>query len=63
MHLQGSKVVIFQESFSQEQEREEATWYQIYARVPKKVNFEKHCNLCKKHVGYNKPSSQPRDRM
>ncbi len=26
-------------------------WYRGLVRVPKKVHFEKHCNLCKKHGG------------
>ncbi len=51
LHLQEGQIGIFQEVFSQEQEREETLGNKATVRVPKKVCFEKHCNLCKKHGG------------
>ncbi len=41
---------MFQESFPQGHEWQEATWYQLYGQSPQEAcTNKKHCNLCKKH--------------
>jgi hypothetical protein len=51
VYLQKGQIRIFREAFFQEQEREKRPGIKATIRVPTKVPFEKHCNLCKKHGG------------
>jgi hypothetical protein len=53
LYPQEGEVRIFQKSFSpgKERERKKRPGTKSTARVPKRVHFKKHCNLCKKHGG------------
>jgi hypothetical protein len=44
-----SQCTIWQESFRQEQDKKQETWYWIYDQSPQKSPLEKHSNLCNKH--------------
>ena len=49
LHLQEGQIRIFQSHKSKKGKKHPGTDSMV--RVPKKVRFEKNCNLCKKHGG------------